>query len=343
MAVLWLRESGSGYDTPDNKYDAGYKFLFESKKIFLQMLRSFVRQGWVEYIDESSIVRLDKSFILQDFKRKEADLVYRVSLGDRDVIFYLLIELQSRVDFLMPYRLLLYMVEIWRSLLRDIPENRFSNKEYKLPVIVPCVLYSGKYNWTAGRSFGEYQNGFELFKDYALDFKYILIDVNRYEEEELLKLSNLIGSVFFIEQKSVSDSLEEIVHGLNKLKGVLDKLDEDDLDTFRTWLERIITVGRPKNEQEQIQGLLKKDVGVEGMMTNLEKAMIRLRKKHIAEGMEIGIEKGKEIGRLEGVQEGQRKTAINLLKAGLNIEQVAQSTELPLTEVQQLVKHLDKN
>ncbi len=39
-------------------------------------------------------------------------MVYRISLGDRDVIFYLLIELQSRVDFLMPYRLLLYMVEI---------------------------------------------------------------------------------------------------------------------------------------------------------------------------------------------------------------------------------------
>ncbi len=72
------------------------------------------------------------------------------------------------------------------------------------------------------------------------------------------------------------------------------------------------------------------------MMTNLEKAMIRLRKKHFREGRA----KGRAEGKMEGILEGQRKTAINLLKAGFNIEQVAQSTELPLTEVKQLVKDL---
>ncbi len=94
---------------PDNRQDKGYKYLLSVKKVFLELLRSFVRQGWVNEIDESNIVRVDKSFILQDFRDKEADLVYWIKMNDKDVIFYILMEMQSTVDFQMPYRLLLYI------------------------------------------------------------------------------------------------------------------------------------------------------------------------------------------------------------------------------------------
>lgn len=38
--------------------------------------------------------RIDKSFILNDFNEKEADVVYKVNLGDTEVIFYILLELR---------------------------------------------------------------------------------------------------------------------------------------------------------------------------------------------------------------------------------------------------------
>lgn len=56
-----------------------------------------------------------------------------------DVCFYLL-ELQSTVDFQMPYRLLLYMVEIWRTVLKDTDAKEAARKNFKLPAIVPCVF-----------------------------------------------------------------------------------------------------------------------------------------------------------------------------------------------------------
>jgi predicted transposase YdaD len=65
------------------------------------------------------VQEIPHSFVLQDFKRQEADLVYRVNLNSQDVVFYLLLEMQSSVDFRMPYRLLLYQVEIWRYLLQN--------------------------------------------------------------------------------------------------------------------------------------------------------------------------------------------------------------------------------
>nr|WP_276326132.1 Rpn family recombination-promoting nuclease/putative transposase [Pseudobacteroides cellulosolvens] len=45
---------------------------------------------------------MNKSYVLQDFKEKESDIVYRLKIKDRDIIFYCLLELQSSVDYQMP-------------------------------------------------------------------------------------------------------------------------------------------------------------------------------------------------------------------------------------------------
>ena len=140
MEHLWLREARAGYEIPYNKHDKGYKYLLSVKKVFVELLRTFVKQDWVNSINESNVVKVDKSFILQDFKNKEADVVYWVKLNGKDVIFYVLMEMQSKVDFQMPYGLLLYMVELWRGFLKNINEGEAKRKEFKQPVIVPIVL-----------------------------------------------------------------------------------------------------------------------------------------------------------------------------------------------------------
>ena len=70
-------------------HDKGYKYLLSHKKVFIELLRSFVKKDWVNEIDESKVIRINKSFILQDFKNKEADLVYQVKLKDKEVFFYI--------------------------------------------------------------------------------------------------------------------------------------------------------------------------------------------------------------------------------------------------------------
>src|SRR5699024_7091801 len=111
--------------------------------------RTFVDRKWVDQIDEGNLELVNKSFVLPDFKEKEADIVYQMKMKDQEDIFYILTELQSTVDFQMPYRILLYMVEIWREYLKNKDENAVKQKDFRLPVIVPMVLYNGKSNWTA--------------------------------------------------------------------------------------------------------------------------------------------------------------------------------------------------
>ncbi|RAV17878.1 Rpn family recombination-promoting nuclease/putative transposase [Paenibacillus contaminans] len=69
-------------------HDSTYRFLLSSKKLFIELLRSFVHRGWVKQVDEANIETINQTFVLPDFKRKEADLVYKVRLNGRDIIFF---------------------------------------------------------------------------------------------------------------------------------------------------------------------------------------------------------------------------------------------------------------
>jgi len=211
-------------------HDSGYKHLLTSKKAFLQLIKSFIKHGWAEQIDEASLELVDRTFVLQDFRDKEADIVYRAKLKDRDVIFYVLMELQSKVDFLIPYRLLLYMNEIWRSTFKDIPINEAERKDFRLPAIIPIVLYNGKAQWTVPLSFKETLDSYQLFGEYLVDFRYFLINVHEYSEEELMELSNLVSVVFMLDQV---EELEEIIECFHKKYFGYQKIDPGGVPTIK--------------------------------------------------------------------------------------------------------------
>jgi predicted transposase YdaD len=126
-------DSSTNSETVHQRHDTSYRFLLSSKKLFVELLRSFIDKGWVQAVDEEHVQEIPHSVVLQDFKRQEADLVYRVKLNGQDVVFYLLLEMQSSVDFRMPYRLLLYQVEIWRYWLQNEEEALSNRKSFQLP------------------------------------------------------------------------------------------------------------------------------------------------------------------------------------------------------------------
>ncbi|PHV69742.1 hypothetical protein CS063_14185 [Sporanaerobium hydrogeniformans] len=47
----------------------------------------------------------------------------------------------------MPIRPLMYMIEIWREVLKGISKEKIKKKYFKLPAIVPIVTYNGKDKW----------------------------------------------------------------------------------------------------------------------------------------------------------------------------------------------------
>lgn len=197
-----------------HEHDKSYKYFLSDSRSFLELLQGFVKEPWVKDISENDLELVNKSFILRDYEEREADIVYKLKHKGKECYFYVLLELQSTVDYTMPFRLLIYMTELWKQLNNNTDIDKRERKGYRLPAIIPITLYNGSPAWTANMSYRKMQEGYELFGEHLVDFRYILFDVNRYKDEELLKIGNMMAAVFAM------DKDEEIKILISKLKSL---------------------------------------------------------------------------------------------------------------------------
>lgn len=331
-----IRERGETIYQP---HDKGYKSLLSSKKVFLELLRSFVRRSWVSELDEQDLVRVDKSYVLDDYRGQESDIVYRAKLksragqpaSGRDILFYVLLELQSSVDALMPLRLLSYMVELWRDVVNNAGASA-QRSGFRLPVVVPIVIYNGKYRWTAARRFKDKLDSARLFGEGIPDFSYLLIDVRRYDERELLRHGNLISAVFFLDR---ADKAAEVVERLSQVIGTIRKLSDAEAEQFWRWVTRILSRKLPKSGRERLKAIIEQSGKREAdwMITNIEKAIMRTRREERMAGKKEGLQQGLQ----QGLENGKRQVAKNLIRMGMNVEQVSEATGLPPEEIRKLM------
>ena len=171
-------------------HDRGYRLLLSCLKLFQELVEGFVDGDWTGQLRLDLAERVDKSFVLESFREKESDILYRVPLGDTDIYVYVLIELQSTVDFLMAFRLLIYIVEVWKYVFENTPEDVRSRRDYRLPPVYPIVLYNGERKWTASVELRNLIAGSDLIPTRVPNFEYLLVDVSHYSRERLRELRN---------------------------------------------------------------------------------------------------------------------------------------------------------
>ena len=351
-------------NTDHQLHDKGYKKLFENKEIFLEFIQTFIHEDWVKDIDEEELVKVDKEYILQDYRKKEADVVYRMKFKDpetgeeNDVIFYILLELQSSVDRMMPYRLLMYMVQIWKQELTNVKYNEAQDKNYKLPSIVPIVLYNGSREWDAVINFRDLLSKSDRFGEYLVNFKYILVNVNQYSEQELLRIANAISCIIMMDQAIITKDKEVMLRRLGKITQMKDILAPEKMTLIIEWLIGVFSKRLSEEETKKIVESLKegKDMtyAIERLFDNIEEMGVRKGiEKGIREGIEKGIREGIEKGIREGIEKGIREgmekgkkegkieTAKNLLSMGMSIEVIIKATGLSEDEVNQLKDNMN--
>ena len=349
-------------------HDKGYRQLLASKKTFLQLIKTFVQEDWAGEIDESNLVRLEKSYILQDFSEKEADIVYLLQTKDTSAIFYVLLELQSTVDYLMPFRLLLYMVEIWRDVYNNTPKEERERKDFRLPPVIPAVLYNGAPAWTAAPNFKETLSSYKKFEQHVLNFCYILFDINRYREEDLCRAANLISSIFVLDQKN---NYPELVKRLHRLIGVFKKLSPEEFQQLIIWLKNVIKPKMPEKLQEEIENILDETnpMEVEKMVTNLEITLEEMQKEAETKGkleiariilkkdfpdetnpmevekmvtnLEITLEEMQKEAETKGKLEEKLEVTRAALKKGFSIDDIAEITGLDKETVLKLKQKMN--
>ena len=151
-----------------------------------------------------------------------------------------------------------------------------------------------------------HDTGHDLFGEHILNFKYILLDINRYQKQDLLKTANLISTVFLLDQKI---NAEELIKRLLEISKVIKKLDETHVRQFQTWVEKIPAEVKdlPIEIQQQITRIIKESNPEEGeqMISNIAQTIQKGLEEREFKGRKIGEQIGEQIGKQIGKQIGE--------------------------------------
>ncbi len=292
--ILALCEEPIQYSTDDkvhNRYDKGYKYLLSVKRNFIDLVKEFTKIEWDEEIKEEDINLMDKEFITSEYLKRESDLIYEVRKGKK-VVYFVLLELQSKTDRKMAYRILNYEVEIWRKYEKNLKKG----EKFELPPIIPCVLYNGKSKWTSPLEFNGLYSNRNVPEEYLLNLKYILIDVRKYKPEELLELKNVIGSAFYLD----SAKQEDLAKRLERIIKNLENLDKESKKVFKNWVLNILRLKDISKEKIEEKFISEEDEELGGIQTELEEWYKRTKKEERREGAKFVLEnilKSKDISK----------------------------------------------
>ena len=219
----------------------------------------------------------------------------------------------------MPIRILDYETAIIKS---AIDYKRLGQKDYKIPRVIPIVLYTGKRKWNAKTYINEIQEQFEDFED--LDFsKYNVIDINNIAEEKLFKDNNYLSKIMLLEKyrgNELSLYLNKIVQ---EIKLNEEYYNAEGKEVLIILIEQISAIEIGEEKAKEIVRILKG--GNKGMLNCIESAY---REKRVL--LKTGMEKGLLKAKIEMVKE--------LLKIKMPISQISQVTHFTEEKIKEIEK-----
>lgn len=302
-----------------NVHDSGYKKLFSNTELLRQLLTTFVNEEWTNDIDYSTLQRIDKSFVTDEFADRESDLIYKAFFRKREVYIFILLEFQSTVDRFMALRMLRYITELYEHLIKNF-------KIKKLPAVFPVMLYNGEKRWTAPEELNKLIES-SIPELYIPQFKYYKIAENEFSKDFLKKMRNSVAALFYTENCSGEELRKEIKTVVRLLKS--EKPAE--ITLFINWFKYMFD--DRKDLVEEIQG-------INEVKSMLRTSIKKIKEEAVKEGLEKGLQKGLEKGLQKGILKGEQKKVYEMAKAMLNkkmsVIDISEITGLSVREIEKL-------
>jgi predicted transposase/invertase (TIGR01784 family) len=266
-------------------HDHSYKLLFSHPEMVRDLLVGFVREEWVSNLDFDTLEKVSGTYVSDDLREREDDLIWRVRFGDRWLYVYLLLEFQSTVDRFMALRIMTYTGLLYQDLVR----TKQLTERGLLPPVLPIVLYNGEQRWHAPV---EIQDLVEESPGglgrYRPRLRYLLLDEGALSAEEMGKARNLVSALFSLEQSFSEKNVLRVVRNL------LEWLDEPEQSglrrAFTVWFNRMVVPGGSTEPSFSELSEVK---------TMLSERWKEWNRKWMEQGIEQGIEQGRRRGQAE--------------------------------------------
>ena len=256
------------------------------------------------HLDFDRGVQQNRSFIAEDLRQREADVLLRV--GFRETIAHevlhicILIEHQSRPEWLMRLRMLIYMIRIWEDEYRQL-EARTEDQQPFSPIL-PILFYTGSDRWTAPMPLTEVFNVPEILQRFVPTFDVLFLDVKRTAEETLTESGHPFGWLLRVLQEEHADetafrhALEVAASQIGRLAG----REDTQLREALNYLILLIFHRRSEDERGAFIDIVKQQTQDE---TEVEIMAQTAADTLIEHGKEIGIAQSTREILIEGILE----------------------------------------
>lgn len=315
--IIILKEEPEIYILGSSKTNK--KINNEHDKIFRKILD--VKAEAADFINESlnlknkitedQIEKYNSSFVTEGLENQESDVIYK--LKNKNIFF--LIEHQTKIDYTMPLRILEYEMAIIKS---AIDYKRYGQKDYKIPKVIPIVLYTGKRKWNAKTYINEIQEQCDDFEDLAFS-KYNLIDINNIAEEKLLENNNYLSKIMLLEKYSGNELSLYLNKIVQKIKSNEEYYNKEGKEVLIILIEQILSIKIGEEKAKEIVEILKG--GDKGMLNCIESAYRENR---------VLFNNGRIKGKTEIIKE--------LLKIKMPISQISQVTHFTEEKIKEIEK-----
>jgi hypothetical protein len=255
---------------------------------------------------------LDRQFLLDDWRRRESDLLFRIPFqaaeGEQPALVCVLIEHQSAPDPLMPLRMLLYAVLFWEREWKDWEGSQAPRGVLRLSPVVPIVLHTGPRPWTNPNALVDLIGGPELLHEFVPRWRTLFWDLAERTPQALLEMAGEFLQALAVVRAERADAASflavftEVVQRLESLS---------DRDTMR-WhdlVRFVLSWGWQRRPEPELAALL--------AAAQASQADPRHREEVRAMGNALGQTLGERLwaeGRAEGRAEGELRSARDILR-----------------------------
>ena len=107
----------------------------------------------IEILFESALERDDTSFVDEELREHQTDLLFRAKVAGRTCYFYIVFEHKSGTARFAVFQLLRYVVRIWERCRADDPDDTH------LPLVFPILVHTGDSPWASPCTLAELFDG----------------------------------------------------------------------------------------------------------------------------------------------------------------------------------------
>lgn len=254
--------------------DSSSKLIFGDNVLCSQFLRDYADMEILRNICPEDIEDVSERYVPLYSTERESDTVKKVNISkylsaeknenllQLPLYIVSLIEHKTKVEYNISMQILRYMVHIWEDYEKEMNTERTrisSRKDFRYPPILPIVYYEGKERWTASIDLADRILCGELLHKYLPHFKYQMVRLHDYSNEQLLEKGDEISLAMMINKIQSAEDIS-VFEGIPKRR--VDRILKDTpdylLDTMAKVMRTLLySMDIPEKETENAVAMIK--------------------------------------------------------------------------------------